>query len=136
MRPITRSDWLSPTANKGNCMFVGMDGRLRPDAERIVDRASGLSDQEVERLTELEGVLRDVLNSFNARLEDLPERERKAMLYLLYQKVGETVFDFRLSLEMRFARERISCASSLGEKMAAIRAFHTIMKDVAELYGE
>lgn len=117
-------------------MFVGMDGRLRPDAERIVDRASGLSDQEVERLTELEGVLRDVLNSFNARLEDLPERERKAMLYLLYQKVGETVFDFRLSLEMRFARERISCASSLGEKMAAIRAFHTIMKDVAELYGE
>ena len=60
-------------------MFVNKDRRLRPDAECIIDRAAHFTDADVARLEERQQILRDAINSLNARLLDVPERERKAI---------------------------------------------------------
>lgn len=110
--------------------------RLRPDAEKIVERAVHLTDDEIGRLEERQWILRDVINSFEARLADIPERERKGILCLLYMEVAEKVFDFRLSLETRLARKQIASATSVAEKMATVATFQAIMAEVAMLHGE
>jgi hypothetical protein len=117
-------------------MFANKECQLRPDAERITERAANLSNEEVARLEERQAILKDVLNSFDARLQSLPERERKAILCLLYKEIATKVFDFRLSVETRLARKAIKHAPSVGVKMAALKAFQLIMADVATLHGE
>ncbi len=117
-------------------MFFSQQGRLRPNAERIAEQAANLSDEEIARLEERQWILRDVLNAFEARLQDVPERERKAIQCLLYKEIAEKIFDFRLSLETRLVRKQITSVSSVSEKMAALSAFQAIMDGVAMLHGE
>jgi len=116
-------------------MFANKEGRPRPDAERIGERAAALSDEEIGSLHEREQVLRDVVNSFAARIEALPERDRKAMLCLFYGEMADVTFDFRLSLETRLARQRIAAAKTRDEKRFALRAFQSVMRDVAMIHG-
>ena len=117
-------------------MFVNRRGRLRPDAESIADRAMALSAEELARLDERREILRDVLNSFEGRLHDIPVQDRKAIQCLLYKEIADTVFDFRLSLETRLARKGIKRADSVAQKMHALNAFQAIMADVAMIHGE
>lgn len=130
--------WLALTnyQTEETSVFINRDMRLRPDAEKIVERAVNLTDDEIGRLEERQWILRDVINSFEARLADVPERERKAILCLLYTEVAEKVFDFRLSLETRLARKQIASATSVDEKLANVATFQAIMADVAMLHGE
>ncbi len=117
-------------------MFTTNTGRLRPDAETIAEFAATLPEHEIARLEEWQGTLKDAFNSFEARLEEIPERERKALLSLLYKDVVETIFDFRLSLEARTARREIQSATSIEEKLSAVRRFEAIMADVAMIHGK
>lgn len=117
-------------------MFVNRRGRLRPDAESIADRAMALSAEEITRLDERREILRDVLNSFEGRLQDIPVQDRKAIQCLLYKEIADTIFDFRLSLETRLARREIQGAASVAQKMDALNAFQAIMSDVAMIHDE
>lgn len=117
-------------------MFANEKRQLRTDAEHIAERALVLSDDEISRLEERREILRDVVNSLDARLQEIPERDRKALQCLLYSEIAGKVFDFRLSLETRLAREKIREASSTEEKITVLATFHTIMKDVEMLHGE
>ena len=109
---------------------------MRPTAEGIAEKALALSADEVARLDERREILRDVLNSFEGRLQDIPEQDRKAIQCLLYKEITEVIFDFRLSLETRLVRKEIQGTTSVAQKMAALNAFQAIMSDVAMIHGE
>lgn len=117
-------------------MFLNKQGRQTPDAERHFEAAKALSDDEIARLEELQITLRDVLGSFDARLETLPHRQRVALRCVLYKEVTKLVFDFRLSIESAATRERIKSARTREERMAAISEFAAIMADIEMLHGE
>jgi hypothetical protein len=117
-------------------MFINRNGQISIDTERIAERAASLSDAEIARFEERQGILRDVMNSFEARLSDLPERERRAMLCLLYDEIADKVFDFRISLEARLARQAIHAAPTHAEKIALVSAFGTTMADIEAIHGK
>lgn len=116
-------------------MFFNQSGRVRGDAERFAEKALRLTDEEVASLDERLHILKDALNSLSARLETIPERDAKAMQCLLYTEMTEVVFNARLSIEARIARQQIKQASSLAEKKAALHHFQNIMEDVAMLHA-
>jgi len=116
-------------------MLENDNGHRFVGASAIADRIRRLPESEVEALGEREGILKDVLNSFNARLADLPERDRRAALSMLYKQVADTVFDFHLSLVASAAREKIAKAGSRGDKIDALREFQAMAEDLALLHG-
>ena len=116
-------------------MFKNDAGELCADAEAVSQRIRTTSTEEVEALEERRGILRDALNALDARLEDLPERERNAALSLLYKEMTEIVFDFHLSLETSESRMKISAAKTHAEKAAAFREFQVDVQELAMLYG-
>jgi hypothetical protein len=116
-------------------MFANNAGSDWTGAGSIAGKIKRLSEDEAEALAEREGVLRDALNSFTARLGDLPERERRAALSLLYKEVAETVFDFHLSILAQCAREKIARAGTRDAKRDALREFRNTAEDLATLHG-
>lgn len=117
-------------------MFFNTKGRARLNAEEIMEKAEALPLSEVAQICVREEILRDVLNSFESRLEDVPAAKRQAIRYLLYKEVTDVLFDFRLSLEARIAREQVSLSKTQAEKMSVVDGFAAIMSDVAILHGE
>lgn len=138
MRPTTRRGWLSLTANQKDTvmLFFNRKGRVRTESEKIIERAFARSPEEIARCEELKLILIDGLNSLEARLEDLSDEERKAVEGLLYQELAEVVFDFRISLETRFARQRIQAASSREDKQAVVDDLRLIFQDIEMLHGK
>ncbi len=116
-------------------MCRNRNGQVRADAEALFEQIKGNLDEEIAALNERKAVLRDALNSFKARLDDLPERERNAVLSRLYQRITETVFDFHLSVATRVARANIVAAPNGAGKLQAFREFKGIVDDLALLYG-
>lgn len=135
MKPVTRCDWLLQPST-GDDMFFNTKGRARLNAEEIMEKAEALPLSEVAQICVREEILRDVLNSFESRLEDVPAAKRQAIRYLLYKEVTDVLFDFRLSLEARIAREQVSLSKTQAEKMSVVDGFAAIMSDVAILHGE
>jgi len=117
-------------------MFVNSQGRCRLDPEKFIEQALSQSPEQISRHEELQGILKDGLNSFEARLADLTNEDRKAVECLIYQEFAELVFDFRLSLETRFARQRIANARTRSEKLVAVENFRSIMADVEMIHGK
>ena len=116
-------------------MFTNQTGSLCADAEATAERIKRASDKEVEAVTERKEILCDVLNSLETRLQNLPERDRKAALSLLYKDIVEIVFDFHLSLETSASRKKIVNAKTHVEKVEALHAFQAQVQDLAMLYG-
>lgn len=117
-------------------MFLNNSGRVCADAERIIERASHLSVEEIAELEARKGILTDVIHSFEARLADLPKEQREAVQCLLYKDVSDLFFDYRLALESRLAREAVRNSPALNDKLSALSAFKAIMADIAALHGE
>lgn len=117
-------------------MFVNNEGRIRLNSEKLFERALAQSPETLSCHEELKIRLKDVLNSFERRLEDLPEQNRKAVECLLYQELAELVFDFRLSIETRLAREEIRRARTHSDKLTVVEDFRSIMADVEMLHGK
>jgi len=116
-------------------MFRNNSGELCADAEVIGQRIKNASDDEIEALEERTGILRDGLNALDARLQDLPERERNAARSLMYKEIGDLVFDFHLSIETSASRAKITKATTSTEKITALHEFRTQVQDLALLYG-
>jgi len=116
-------------------MFRNNTGCFRADAEAFAEQIKRVPEREIEALEERQGILRDALNSFNARLAELPQRERQAALSLLYKEVADKVFDFHLSILTNRARDRIAVASTRESKQAALREFQAMTEDLAMLHG-
>jgi vacuolar-type H+-ATPase subunit E/Vma4 len=116
-------------------MFTDQSGRFHADAEVIAERIKHLPEKDVEALNERKAILRDALNSFNERLQGLPERERNATLSLFYKEVTDTLFNFHLSIETSASREKIARAQTKGKKSEALREFQVTIADLTALYG-
>ena len=119
-------------------MFRNQTGSLRADAEAIAERireSSDGEDGEHEGVEERRAILRDVLYSFDLRLQNLPERERNAALSLLCKEIVDVVFDFHLSLETSVSRAMIAKAMTHAEKAKALHEFRLQVQDLAMLYG-
>jgi hypothetical protein len=116
-------------------MFTNQTGKLCADAEAIAERIKAASDEEVEAAEERKAILRDVLNSFGMRLQDLPERERKATLSMLYKQMMDIIFDFHLSFETSATRANIASATTHTAKAEALHEFQLHVQDLAMIYG-
>ncbi|MFA6227547.1 MAG: hypothetical protein WC631_03695 [Candidatus Paceibacterota bacterium] len=116
-------------------MFRNQAGSLCADAEAIAQRIKQASDDEVEAMGKRQAILRDALNSFNRRLQDLPERERNAALSLLYKEIVDIVFDFHLSIEASALHAKIKKATTHAEKVEALFELRGTFQDLAMLYG-
>ena len=116
-------------------MFFSKSGGRRIDAEAIAERIKNLSDEEVEALEVRKLTLKDGLNSFSARVADLPERERNATFSLLYKEITDLIFDFHLSIEARDSRAKVQDAKSKEEKLVAALEFRATAEDLAMIYG-
>ncbi|MCX7007285.1 MAG: hypothetical protein NTY53_08555 [Kiritimatiellaeota bacterium] len=116
-------------------MVRNQAGSLCADAAKTAERIKQASDDEVEAMAERQAILRDVLNSFDMRLKDLPERDRKAALSLLYKRITCIVFDFHLALETSASCVKIVNATKHGEKVEALHEFRLQVEDLMMLYG-
>ena len=116
-------------------MFFSKSGGLRIEAEAIADQIKNLSVEEVEALEVRKLTLKDGLNSFSARVADLPERERNATFSLLYKEITDLIFDFHLSIEARDSRAKIEGSKTKEEKLVAAREFRATADDLAMIYG-
>jgi hypothetical protein len=116
-------------------MFRNRSGNLCVDAEEIAERIRRLPSKDIDALEERKNILRNALNSFGARLQDLPQRERNAALSLFYKEVLGILFDFQLSIETSAAHQKITTAVTKEEKREALSKFRSITEDLAMLYG-
>lgn len=116
-------------------MFRNQIGELCADAEAVAQRIKGASDEDVEAVSERTVVLRDALNALDARLLDLPDRERNAARSFLYKGITDLVFDFHLSLETSDTRAKMARATTRTEKTEALQEFRVHTQDLMMLYG-
>lgn len=115
-------------------MFRTKRGELCVETERIAQRIKEVSEAEVE-LDERRGILRDALTCFEARLEDMPERERTAALSLLYKDLTDRVFDFTLSIVTTEYRQIIAGSRTVEEKKQVLEQYKATLADLAMLHG-
>jgi hypothetical protein len=116
-------------------MFQNHRGEVCVDSEALAQKIKGASDAEIEAVDNRRSILRDALNAFQRRLDELPESERKAAISLLYKDMTEIVYDFHLSLEVAASREKIAKAGTRAEKIEALEQFHRLSEDLLALYG-
>lgn len=116
--------------------FVNQEGRIRLDPEKLIERAFSKPIDDSSRIDELRAILQDGLNSFEGRMENLPEDDRRAVECLLYKELADCVFELRLSLETRLARQRILKCRTREEKMTVVRELGHTMADIEALHGK
>lgn len=116
-------------------MFRTKRGELCVDTEQIAQLIKEASEAEAEALEERRGILRDALNCFEARLEDMPEHERAAALSLLYKELTDRVFDFTLSIVTSEYRQIIAESRTAEEKMRVLEQYQAKLADLAMLHG-
>jgi hypothetical protein len=116
-------------------MFSNYAGSSWAETRAIAEKIRRLPENEIESLEERQGILRDALNSFEARLADLPEPERRAALSMLYREVADKVFDFHLSIIASVARAKIAHATTREAKLSTLREFRVIAEDLAMLHN-
>ncbi len=109
-------------------------GGLYAEAEATTKRIKGASNKEVATAKERRADLRDALNSFGMRLQDLPERERNAALCMLYKRITCIVFDLHLPLQTSTSRAKITSATTKKEKDEAFHEFILQIEDLMMLY--
>ena len=116
-------------------MFINSKGRVCIDTEALIEEAKDLPDSEIDAIDERRETLRDVLNSFEARISELSPRDRRAVLALLYKRITDTVFDFHLSVLAQGSREKIRKANGRKAKLQVVRDFDAMQQDLELLYG-
>jgi hypothetical protein len=105
------------------------------DIETLATRISHLPQGEAEAWEQRKEVLRDGLNSLNARLASLPKEDRNAVLSLLYKQITDLVFNFHLAAIMNAHRCEILAQPTGQAKREVLERFKAETEELAALYG-
>jgi hypothetical protein len=105
------------------------------DIETLAARISRMPQADAEAWKERKEVLRDGLNSLDARLASLSKEDRDAVLSLLYKQVTDLVFDFHLATLMNSRRREILAQPTHQAKHEVLERFKAETEELAMLYG-
>ncbi len=115
-------------------MLFDQSGKLLTNATEICGQIQKMPQDEIDKLDERKGIMRDALNSFDATLERLPQRDRDALLSMYYKKLTDSLFDFHLAGEIISCAERVENAETRKEGIEAALSLRGIAQDLLMVY--
>jgi hypothetical protein len=98
-----------------------------------------LPQEQINALEHRATVLNKAFDRLNERLKNLPERQKKAALTLLYRKMIDNIFEFHLAIEHLQSREKLTSllggnlTRETGTKLLA--EYEATITEMMELYS-